>query len=161
MTLKGENDRLNYIVKDDFDLSVFQAETIDIVFSQAAFEHFYDVEKTIAQLSKIVRQGTILITEIDLRTHTRWIRDLDPLNIYRYNDVIYDLLSFSGSPNRLRPYEYQNILEKHGWTKIRIIPLTVIEKHYLKKINDHLTKRFREPVNQMDYLTIMLCATKT
>lgn len=161
MTQKGENDRLNYIVSKDFDLSVFQDEEIDLVLSQAAFEHFDDIGKTIAQLSRIVKQEAVLITEIDLKTHTRWIRDLDPLNIYRYNQFIYELFKFSGSPNRLRPFEYQNILEKHGWSKIQITPLTVVEKQYLTKINDHLTKRFREPINQMDYLTIMLCATKT
>lgn len=160
MTQKGENDRLNYIVSKDFDLSIFQDEEIDFVFSQAAFEHFDDVRKTIAQLSKIVKKGTILISEIDLKTHTRWIRDLDPLNIYRYNNVIYNLFRFSGSPNRLRPFEYKNILENHGWTKIQIVPLTVVEKEYLEKINNHLTKRFRKSTNQMNYHVIMLCATK-
>jgi len=161
MTQKGKNDRLNYIVNKDFDLSVFQDKKIDLVFSQAAFEHFDDVGKTIAQLSRIAKKTAILISEIDLGTHTRWIRDLDPLNIYRYNQFVYGLFKFSGSPNRFRPYEYKNILEDHGWAKIQIIPLTVVEEEYLKKINSHLTRRFQEPLNQIHYLTIMLCATKT
>ena len=160
MTQKGKNERLNYIVSKNFDLLVFQDEEIDFVFSQAAFEHFDDVEKTVVQLSRIVKKGAILISEVDLKTHLRWIRDLDPNNIYRYNDVIYELFRFSGSPNRLRPFEYRNILKKHGWSKVVIIPLTVADDSYLARINVHLAKRFQESINQMDYLTIMLCGTK-
>ncbi|HEX3048542.1 MAG TPA: methyltransferase domain-containing protein, partial [Bacillota bacterium] len=103
LTCMGNNDRLNYICNQDFDLSVFTGEEIDFVFSQAAFEHFDNVEQTVSQLSKIVKPGTILIAEVDLKTHTSWIRDLDPLNIYRYSDFIYNLFKFRGSPNRLRP----------------------------------------------------------
>ncbi|HEX3047124.1 MAG TPA: hypothetical protein VHY08_20390, partial [Bacillota bacterium] len=104
--------------------------------------------------------GTILIAEVDLKTHTSWIRDLDPLNIYRYSDFIYNLFKFRGSPNRLRPFEYEEILKKNGWTDIQIIPSNKLEKEYMLKVKDNLNRRFREPINQMDYLSIILCATK-
>ena len=160
LTRLGKNDRLNYIYDKNFDLSILKNEDIDFVFSQAAFEHFDDVEKTISQLSEIVKPGTILISEIDLKTHTRWIRDADPLNIYRYSDFIYNLFKFSGSPNRIRPYEYETILKKNGWTKIEIFPLTVLDKEYLSKVQNKLNKKFRDSKNQMNYLSITICATK-
>ena len=43
-TLSGQNDRLNYVCDRNFDISLFGKATVDLVFSQAAFEHFDDVE---------------------------------------------------------------------------------------------------------------------
>jgi hypothetical protein len=63
------------------------------------------------------------VAEIDLKTHSRWIRDHDPNNIYRYSNAIYRALWFRGIPNRVRPYEYRAIFEAHGWTNVRITPL--------------------------------------
>ncbi|MFH1563365.1 MAG: hypothetical protein ABIF11_08130 [Nitrospirota bacterium] len=158
LTQVRENDKLNYWVSKDFDISIFAEEDIDLVFSQAAFEHFDNIEKTISQL-KFLKSGTILIAEVDLKTHTMWIRDLDPLNIYRYSDFIYNLFKFSGSPNRVRPFEYKEIFEKCGWTNIKIMPLTKLEEGYLQ-VNKSLNKRFQDKINQMDFLSIMICATK-
>lgn len=160
LTQCGKNDRLNYVCRKDFDLSIFKRETVDLVFSQAAFEHFEKVEETFVQLSEIVKPGGILIAEVDLKTHTRWIRDLDPLNIYRYSEFIYDAFRFSGSPNRVRPFEYARHLEKNGWDNISIKPLSLLEKQYLSKVINSLNKNFRAPVNNMDYLSVMIQATK-
>jgi len=156
----GKSDRLNYVVDWTIDMSIIGDEKVDYVFSQAVFEHFDNAEDIILKLSKFCKEGSILISEIDLRTHTRWIRDLDPLNIYRYSEFLYNLFRFRGVPNRIRPYEYKKILENNGWTKIEIIPLTIVQKEYLETIINRLAKKFRDPINQMDYLTIMLCATK-
>ena len=118
------------------------------------------MENTIAQLSEVVKAGTMLTAEIDLKTHTRWIRDWDPLNIYRYSDLIYNIFKFPGALNRLRPVEYRKILEKYGWGNITTTPLVVLEKGYLSRVVPSLIRRFRDPLNQMDYLSIMLLATR-
>lgn len=159
-TKQEKNDCLNYLCKKDFDLSILQEEKIDLVFSQAAFEHFNDIPKTISQISKIVNSGGILITEIDLKTHTRWLRDKDPNNIYRFSDYFYNLFKFLGSPNRMRPYQYKKILEQNGWENIQIIPLVSLIKEELNKTKNSLNKKFRDEQNQMEYLSIMLMATK-
>ncbi len=160
LTQKGTNDRLNYMCQKRFDLTIFKDEQVDYVFSQAAFEHFDNVENTIRQLSDVVKKGVILVAEIDLKTHTRWIRDMDPLNIYRYNDFIYNLFKFSGIPNRLRPLEYKRILEKYGWGNITIFPLLKVNIEYLEKVKNSLHKKYKNPLNQMDYLSIIVCAKK-
>src|SRR4051794_26346612 len=50
----GGADAINYVVRDDFDLvKAFGAESIDMVFSQAAFEHFDDIAATVAQLTAV------------------------------------------------------------------------------------------------------------
>ena len=159
-TIEGTNKRVNYVCRDDFDILVFDEERIDIVVSQAAFEHFDDMEKTISQLSKVVTSGCVLISVIDLMTHSRWIRDVDPLNIYRYDSIIYNLLRCPGTPNRLRPYEYEAMLAKHGWSNIKSLTISTLDKSYVEQINASLSRRFRDPVNQMDYLGIALLAIK-
>lgn len=155
----GVSSKLNYKVRDDFDIvSAFGESSIDIVFSQAAFEHFDDIEKTISLLSKVCKPGAVLIAEIDLKTHSRWIRNKDPNNIYRYPNWLYNLFRFRGIPNRVRPFQYKKAFEASGWTDIKIIPL--------KQLNDHnscysgMSKSFSDPKNQMEYLSIMVYATK-
>ncbi|HLD60768.1 MAG TPA: methyltransferase domain-containing protein [Patescibacteria group bacterium] len=160
LTMRGSPDRLNYTVDKYFNLEVVPAQEIDLVCSQAAFEHFSDVKKTIEQLSAIVKPGTILVAEIDLQTHSRWIRDHDPLNIYRYSNWFYRLCQFSGSPNRVRPYEYAAWLEQNGWGHIEVKPLVALANEYTKKITPRLAGRFQDSKNQMEVLSCMLLATK-
>ena len=155
----GHPSRLNYVIRDDFDFTLALGNsTIDLVFSQAAFEHFDDIETTISQLSTVCKPGAILVLEIDLKTHSRWIRDKDPNNIYRYPNWVYNFFWFRGIPNRVRPFQYKEVLERSGWTDISITPL--------KKLIDHdtgssgMNRNYSDKKNQMDYLSIILCARK-
>ncbi len=161
LTNSGNNDRLNYVCRDDFDIRTFGKNSIDIVFSQAAIEHFDDIEKAFQQLSEVIKPGGFLVAEIDLNTHTRWLRDVDPLNIYRYPEWLYKALKFRGAPNRVRPIKYIKALEENGWENIYIKPLTVISKPYHLNCKPHLAQQFRSNNAQMEYLTIMVCATKS
>ncbi len=152
--------RINYIVDRNFNISNI-GDKIDIVFSQAAFEHFTDVEKTLRELGDVVKVGGVLVTEIDLKTHSRWIRDRDPLNIYRYGDFFWNLFRFGGSPNRVRAFEYRKLLEENDWFDIQIIPMNVLEDEYVSKVKPTLYKRFRN-INhsEIKMLSIMLMAKK-
>ena len=160
LTRSRKNDRLNYIVTRDFDVTVFGKNTVDFVFSQAAFEHFSDMEQTVAQLSGIVKRGAVLIAEIDLKTHTRWIRDADPLNIYRYGDFFYNLFACPGSPNRLRPVDYRRMFEKNGWVNVRTSPVIKLEEEYVAKVGPSLSKRFRGAEGEIQHLSVILSATR-
>lgn len=159
-TQSGQNNRLNYIWREDFDLSVLDGEGVDFVFSQAAFEHFDEVDRTIGQLSSVVSPGAVLLAVVDLQTHTRWFRRRDPLNIYRYSDFYYRLCRYASQPNRLRPIEYHKILADNGWRNIQIRPLDVLDLDYLRKVKPHLNERFDAEDNQMEYLSVVICATK-
>ncbi len=159
-TQSGRADRLNYICRKDFDLSVLDGEGVDFVFSQASFEHFDEVERTIGQLSSVVCPGAVFLAVIDLQTHTRRLREQDPLNIYRYSDFYYRLCRYAGQPNRLRPVEYHKILADNGWGNIRIQPLDVLSSDRLRQVQPCLNERFRAEDRQMEYLTVVICATK-
>lgn len=159
-TLEGNNQQLNYVVRQDFDITIFQENNINLVVSNASFEHFDDPLSTLRQVSKIVQPGTLLAILVDMATHTRWIKQRDPLNIYRYSDSIYNTLKFSGSPNRVRPIEYSRELERNGWTKVQVVPTDMIPLDYTQKIYPQLAKRFRDKANQMEFLSVMILAQK-
>jgi SAM-dependent methyltransferase len=158
--VSGEAGELNYVVRNDFNLvAAFGRSTINLVFSQAAFEHFDNLEATIAGLSAVCRPGAVIVAEIDLQTHSRWIRTKDPNNIYRYPEGLYNLFRFRGSPNRVRPYRYRELFERHGWTNVVTTALTSLDGH--SDGMSGLSRRFADGVNQMDQLTVLLCATKS
>jgi hypothetical protein len=156
----GLTSDINYVVNNDFNLvSSFETNSIDLVFSQAAFEHFVNVEDTIKKLSIICKTNAILIAEIDLQTHSRWIREKDPNNIYRYSALIYKLLYSKATPNRNRPYTYYELFNNYGWYDIKIIPLSTIDEK--KRPPDrYLNKNFRDDKNDMNYLSIIILAKK-
>ncbi len=156
---QGKPSQLNYVVRNDFDIvAAFGESSMDLVFSQAAFEHFDDIDATIRQLSVVCKPGATLVIEVDLKAHSRWVRDKDPNSIYRYSNSVYDLLRVSGAPNRVRPFQYQEALERSGFRDVVITPL--------KKLADPvasyagLDPAFQDEKNQMDYLSIMICARK-
>ena len=136
-------------------------ESVDLIVSQAAFEHFDDLHRTIGQMSKLARPGAVLVCEIDLSTHTRWIRDRDPLNIYRYSDAFYNMLKFRGSPNRVRPQAYREMLSDAGWDDIQQYPLAVLDEDYLAGVQPSLARQFKDDASEMGSLSIALCARKT
>src|ERR1700722_19294182 len=155
---RGAESKLRVVVSSGFDLvSSFGNDSVDIVFSQAAFEHFDDVVRTVQQLSTVCKPGAVIIAEIDLKTHSRWIRDKDPNNIYRYSNPLYRAFWFRGIPNRVRPYQYRQIFERHGWVDVSITP---IERATGRQTAGTVNEQFRDSRNQLDFLSIVLCARK-
>jgi SAM-dependent methyltransferase len=161
-TCNRDNSRLNYVVRPDFNLvEAIGTDKIDVIFSNAAFEHFQNMEKTINDIGKIVLPGSILIISIDLKTHSRWIKEKDPNNIYRYSKCLYKFLGFNSSPNRLRPYQYKKILERNGWGNIAIKPIAYLDNDRLNYFKDYLNDDFKDNANQMNFLSVLICATAT
>jgi SAM-dependent methyltransferase len=155
----GSAARLHLEVRKDFDLlSAFEPNSIDLVFSQAAFEHFDDIAVTVERLSMVCKAGAVIVAEIDLKTHSRWIRDKDPNNIYRYPNALYKAFWFRGIPNRVRPYEYKEAFARHGWTDIRITPIERVRHPQQGAAAAH--GQFKDARNEMDFLSIVLCARK-
>lgn len=159
---RGRPDRLNYVSRGDFDLVAALGESrVDIIFSQAAFEHFEDIHKTIEQLTRVTSEDAVVVMTVDLQTHSRWIRDADPNNIYRYPSWLYRLFHFTGIPNRVRPQEYRVAFERNGWTNVSIRPLTSLSEERLRIIQPHLSRTFRNKQSDMEFLTMLLCARRS
>lgn len=161
MTQQGNSKRLNYICREDFDIvKALSPHTVDFIFSNAAFEHFNDVHKTIEAISNVASSDAIFIALVDLKTHSRWIRDKDPDNIYRYPDWLYQWFRTRSIPNRVRPYQYEEALKKNEWKNIAIYAATELNDHQFDRVKNHLNKKFRDYKNQMKYLSVWICATR-
>lgn len=145
----------------DFDIvGAVGARRFDLVVSNAAFEHFSDVDRALAQVDAVARPGARLVAGVDFQTHTRGIRRHDPNSIYRFSPALYRKLSFPGQPNRLRPDHYVRTLEALDWTDIEVRPVDVAEADYLAWSEAGLAPDFRRPSSRMDILTGIIRARK-
>ena len=116
-----------YAVGRDFDIPrLAEGRTFDLIVSCAAFEHYDDPASAIAAMTQVARPGCEAIHIIDLQTHSRWIREHDPNNIYRYPEALYRLFAFPGQPNRQRPDAYIRHFEAEGWSAARFVPSRMI-----------------------------------
>lgn len=160
-TRAGRPNRLDYRCLADFDLLAFGRNSVDLFVSQAAFEHFEHFQDTARQMAEVARPGALLVTEIDLNTHTRWLRDNDPHSIYRIPEWLYRLCHFPGIPNRMRPNEYVQALRQAGWSDISVTPITSVSDAYLHQVEKHLAAPFRGPEADMSQVHVVLCARYT
>ena len=156
---KNKSERIKYIHDSNFSLNKFADKKIDLIVSQAAFEHFTNPAQVIEEMGVISQKGTTAVVQIDMMTHTRWITGQDPLNIYRYSDWFYKLTSFSGSPNRWRPDDYVLEFKKAGFKNIKIVPIQTLSDSYFSSLKPHLSKKFSNKP-QMNILDCYLLATK-
>ena len=117
-----------YAVGRDFDIPrLAEGRSFDLIVSCAAFEHYDDRAEAIVSLTQVARPGCRTVHIIDLQTHSRWIREHDPNNIYRYPERLYRLFRFPGQPNRLRPADYVGCFAAQGWSDVRFAPSRVID----------------------------------
>ncbi len=147
-------------VADRFDEEFFQGKGIDVVVSQAAWEHIEDVDDLLRRMSGVVVPGAVLVAEIDLATHTRWLRERDVLNIYRYPSWLWRWLSFRGAPNRIRPDQYRELLERYGWERVDISPKFLADAAYYETVKGSLAPNYRSEERRMQCYGIVVCATK-
>lgn len=140
------------LIDERFDCAALYPRKFDLILSMAAFEHFDDPCETIRQLSKVAAPGCVLCIDVDFKTHSRWIAQRDPNNIYRYPQWLYKLFAFPGQPNRVRPWKMECMLHQCGWKDIKVFPSE--QDTRVNKLNE----RFRQDYDRMDILSATICA---
>ncbi|UGX86194.1 class I SAM-dependent methyltransferase [Phyllobacterium meliloti] len=154
-----DSDSFSYRVGRNFDIPELAGhKKYDLILSCAAFEHYDDIEETIANMSKVARSGCIAEHIVDYQTHSRWIREADPNNIYRYSEGLYRLFSFPGQPNRRRPVDYVRAFEANGWKNVRVINARAIAPEHLARSVAGMASPFDRPEMQMDMLSGVVIA---
>ncbi len=151
--LGGLPPQVNYVVAPDFQFANRVGDAgFDVVVSNAAFEHFDDVPDVAQQLARVVRPGGRICVFIDLKTHSRWIRDKDPTNIYRYPRWLYRLFYFPGQPNRVRPSEYRQAFIDAGFQQVTTSAVNCTDRQ------GRVHASF--DTGDMDQMTVLLEATR-
>ncbi|HEY8094986.1 MAG TPA: hypothetical protein VIE65_02690, partial [Methylobacter sp.] len=105
--------------------------------------------------------NAVAVISVDLQTHSRWIRDKDPNNIYRYPDWLYNMFYFKGTPNRIRPYEYKELFEKYGWRDVTMRSQTKLDGSRVEKESPYLAGAFRADKSEMGSLSVLICARRS
>jgi SAM-dependent methyltransferase len=131
------------------------AQKFDLVVSNATLEHVADIPALFIALSHLLSDGGVMCHHVDAKTHMRWLRNRDPLNILRYSDWIYDrFLSFPGAPNRLRAGDYVDAAHRAG-LDVRIVP-----GRELDSPPPRVTARFRNR-EDLNLLTFTVVCTRS
>ena len=151
----------NYIWDPYFSLQKLPSKKYDVLVSQAVLEHLVDVRKIYEILYYKLTLNAVMVHEVDLGTHTALIRTMDPLNLLRYPDWIWNLLKFDGSPNRIRMSNYREILHLLKFKDIITTPITVLNTEYVRRTKPNLWSRFKDyPDEDIKTKSFHLLATK-
>jgi hypothetical protein len=140
----GQMSPLRYGYDPDFRLEDLQENGFDLFVSRATVEHFQDVPAFFQRIKYALRSGGMMASLIDIKTHTRYIRDVDPLNLLRYPDRAYHLLGYSGIPNRWRKRDYFGLLEELGCQEIRALDDEVACETYTQRLKRGVAGRFQD-----------------
>jgi hypothetical protein len=152
ITRASDARQFGYAVGRDFDIPrLAEGRTFDLIVSCAALEHYDSVPDAVAGLTQVARPGCMTIHIIDLQTHSRWIREHDPNNIYRYPEPIYRLFRFPGQPNRQRPADYVQAFKNQGWSDIRFVPSRMIDP----ELRDVSLRGLAAPFAGQDDMTVL------
>jgi Methyltransferase domain len=120
-----------YVVTDFPGLQDLRG-TFDLIVSNATLEHISDVPQLFSRLAEVSSDQCDMCHHVDAKTHMRWLKDRDPLNILRYRDSTYMcLLSFPGAPNRLRASAYIDAARRSGFGA-RAVPGKIADAEYLR-----------------------------
>lgn len=157
--VRSTDDHFGYRVDRSFDIPALVAgRKFDLIVSCAAFEHYDDIDATIANISKVARTGCVAAHIVDYQTHSRWVREHDPNNIYRYSEGLYRLFSFPGQPNRRRPLDYVRAFEANGWKNVRVVKAQTVAPADLARLTSGMAPPFNRPEMQMDVLAGVVIA---
>jgi Methyltransferase domain len=150
---KIDSQRMRYTIAGFPELPELNEE-FDVVLSHATLEHIADIPGLFRRLRQLVPAG-VMCHHVDAMTHTGVIRERDPLNILRFGDAMYRLMSFPGVPNRLRAGDYADAARAAGFGPVHILPERRTSIEYLERARGELSSRFTTR-DDIDILTFNL-----
>ena len=144
---KGFSLKFDFIQVPFPSLEGLSPHKFDFIMSNMVWEHIVDLEATLSNLITAAKPGAIFINKVDLETHGR-LRKLDPLNILRYDNRIYQVLKGVETPNRLRGSDLMQASIKLGLKEAKIIPLKKVNRDYLEVVYPNLSPPFRQKAEE-------------
>jgi SAM-dependent methyltransferase len=130
----------------------------DVIVSHATLEHIPDLLEVFAALRRVAAPGAVFVHHIDGMTHTRLLRERDPLNVLRYPNATWArIATYPGVPNRLRAGEYVDLARRAGWLDAEVHGEYVASAAYLERVTPSLAPAYRDR-DDLGLLTFNLVA---
>ena len=119
--------RTQYVWPCSIEAPGLEPASFDIVFSHAAYEHFYDPDLATGNIARLLRPGAITTHQIDLRDHRDFRR---PREFLRCSDRLWKAATSNRMlmTNRWRASEIRSAFLRHG---LEIIEERVTERSAL------------------------------
>lgn len=107
--------RVEYIILPIEHLAKRGIDEVDLIVSNAVLEHVSDLEQTIKTFHSLLSPNGMMIHKIDFRAHNRFLKR-GPLYFLTYSSALWKMMGNNiGAPNRMRPPDYKNILQRSGF----------------------------------------------
>jgi SAM-dependent methyltransferase len=119
-------------------LSGVPAESVDLVISNAVFEHLYDLKSAFAQLVRITKPGGLGLHQVDFRDHRDYSRPLEYLLLSKKDFTILFGERHGECGNRFRPREMWRVFESVGFEVKEFRPDIFAEEEYLTEFMERL-----------------------
>ncbi len=113
-------------------------KSVDVVVSNAVFEHLFDLESAFYHLARITKPGGLGIHQVDFRDHRNYSRPLEHL-LLKDEEFYGKFKARQGEfGNRYRPQEMQELLELSGFEVKEFRPDIFTEEEYLIEFLERL-----------------------
>lgn len=118
-------------------------QSVDIVISNAVFEHLYDLKSAFSHLARITKPGGIGLHTADFRDHRDFSRPLEYLLLSNKKFALEFKERHGECGNRYRAQEMQQLLELVGFEVLDVHPILFIEEDYLAEFLPRLRQARR------------------
>lgn len=136
--------------------------SVDFIFSNAVMEHVSDVEVAFAEMNRLLKPGSYMAHNVDLRVHGP-IKKTSPLAHLQYADWEWKLLTARKMSyiNRLRRSDFEKLLNKTNFELLHMKNNDEATDEYIDEIRSQFINKFREmDVKDIKTLGISIVAKK-
>lgn len=136
----GFSPRIRYLIRPS-GLSGFR-DAVDLVISRAVLEHVDDLPATLADMYQALREGSVAVHEVDLKSHGLHRRN--PLDFLTWPPHLWLwMYAHKGVPNRLRVNHYREAITASGLNALLMRPTLLAEKKDMEEVRPYLALPFQ------------------
>lgn len=137
-------------------------EKVDFLYSFDVLEHVEDLEGFFSYCGEVVKPGGHMLHKFDLSGHGLFEDPMPPLDFQTFPRWLFDLIfpKYARAVGHFAD-EFLAMMEKHGFTDLRIIPIRTADPAYLDEVWPHLRKEARlRPKETVALLDLVIVARR-
>lgn len=141
----GFSPRIRYLIRPS-GLSGLR-NAVDLVISRAVLEHVDDLPATFADMYQALREGSLAVHEVDLKSHGLHRRN--PLDFLTWPPRLWLwMYAHKGVPNRLRVNHYRDAITASGFVTMLMQPTLFANEQDIAEVRRHLAAPFKDISDQ-------------